>query len=69
MDTSEITMKIEKLKKLIISANKNGNTGNEIRLILLSAKATLYLRNNDAEELKSVIEEIDEELKNNNNYN
>ncbi len=65
MILSEIKAKIEKLNCMIMSNKKNGSVGKDIEMLLLSARATMYLRNKELEKLEKVVNEIDEVFKNN----
>jgi len=48
-----------------MSNKKNGSVGKDIEMLLLSARATMYLRNKELEKLEKVVNEIDEVFKNN----
>ncbi len=65
MILSEIKAKIEKLNCMIMSNKKNGSVGKDIEMLLLSARATMYLRNKELEKLEKVANEIDEVFKSN----
>ena len=65
MNLSEIKAKIEKLNCMIMSDKKNGSVGKDIEMLLLSARATMYLRNEELEKLEKVANEIDEVFKSN----
>ena len=65
MNLNECKKKIDEFNILINLNKKNGNAGKDIAMILLSARATIYLRKNELEKLEEVVKEIDEVFKSN----